>query len=116
MPSDYHALVARLYDISTDFEALNMFENLKKTLPGSHTSKKPAEKEEIYDPIDIDPPGWNKVKASAARSSRTNPNGQPSTRKEDADLIGKRAKWVLKEILEERKDRGACFRCGRKGC
>jgi hypothetical protein len=45
-----------------------------------------------------------------------NTNGYPSTRPEDRELLGKRAKWVNQEEIDARRQDRRCLRCGRNNC
>jgi len=45
-----------------------------------------------------------------------NTKGYPSTRPEDRELLGKRAKWVIQEEINARRREQRCLRCGRNNC
>ena len=68
--------------------------------------------------MEWEPPDVVRVNATHGNGRRQpiNPDGHPSTRPEDKDLIGKRAKWVSKEVLDQRREEGRCMHCGRDSC
>lgn len=61
---------------------------------------------------------WEPTSAVYVNTARIKKNisGYPSKRPEDQTLIGKRAKWVEKSELIQRREEGRCLRCGRDGC
>jgi hypothetical protein len=115
VPDDFNDIIARLHQISTDLDLLEMDKDLGqgRQFPRS-AHPTPRATEEIYDPMDWTP---TPVRVNAAGfQGPPNPNGYPSTRPEDQDLIGKRAKWVPQEELDRRRQENRCMRCGRHRC
>jgi hypothetical protein len=60
-------------------------------------------------------PTTTQVNAFGLRG-KGNTNGYPSTRPEDRELLGKRAKWVNQEEIDARRQDQRCLRCGRNNC
>jgi hypothetical protein len=60
-------------------------------------------------------PTTTQVNAFGLRG-KGNTNGYPSTRPEDRELLGKRAKWVNQEEIDARRQDRRCLRCGRNNC
>ena len=119
VPSTYVDLMKELHNISTDLDTLSIATG--RTGQRYNQPRHVAKEEEIWDPMDVDPPSYNaQARASARvatlRRGPPNPEGYPSKRREDRPLLGKRARWVSQEVMDERRARGACFRCGRDEC
>jgi hypothetical protein len=60
-------------------------------------------------------PTTTQVNAFGLRG-KGNTSGYPSTRPEDRELLGKRAKWVNQEEINARRQDRRCLRCGRNNC
>jgi len=125
VPNTYAKLVTRLHDISTQAYSLNIPVGKREKIYNSSWGKSAAEITSAvsgngipaYDPMEIDGPEHGaRVSAARRSSSPTNPNGHPSTRPEDRQYLGKRAKWASKEEMHARRTEGRCLRCGRQGC
>jgi hypothetical protein len=115
IPDDFNDIITRLHQISTDIDLLEMDKNHEQgRRPPRSAHQTPGATEEIYDSMDWTP---TTVRANATTPrGLPNPNGYQSTRPEDQDLIGKRAKWVSQEEMDKRRNENRCLRCGRHGC
>jgi hypothetical protein len=103
-------MIDRLHEISTDLDTGLIH---RKEKPYQGPNQRPATVEQTYDPMD-----WTstvRVNTAAPRGI-PNPTGHQSTRPEDQDLIGKRAKWVSQGEIDKRRYENRCLRCGRHGC
>lgn len=99
IPETFEQLVSRLHEISADLDMLAFKNGQISSVPAT-------------DAMDWTP---SHTKTYATRTA-PNPEGYPSKRPEDQNLLGKRAKWVEKEELEKRRHTSRCLRCGRTGC
>jgi hypothetical protein len=110
IPSSYSELIARLHAISSDRDLFAAKRNSTKTvnqLPRTQPrNSKPATPVYKADPMD-----WTPTQTIALNNTRA---ARP--RKDDKDLIGKRAQWVSQAEFEARRDAGVCIRCAREGC
>jgi hypothetical protein len=104
IPSTYSELIARLHAISSDRD---LFATRKTSKTGNQLVRtqlrRPAAP--IYD---AEPMDWTPTPAVAINNTRP--------RKEDKDLVGKRARWVTQSEYETRRNSGLCIRCAREGC
>ncbi len=107
IPKSFEGIINQLHEISTDLDTMS----LAKTTTSYRQPARHQKSEEVYDPMDIDPPE-TRISSAGTRNS----TGYPSKRSEDKILIGKRAKWVDKEVMDKRKEEGRCLRCGRDKC
>lgn len=115
IPQDFSDIIRRLHEISNDIDMMSM-KNPRQEYRHDGESRAKAStirplKEEVYEPMD-----WVPSTPSQISTTRVNPEGYRSGRAEDRPLYGKRAKWVNRETLEERKKDGRCLRCGRSDC
>jgi hypothetical protein len=69
--------------------------------------------------MEWEPTPYDTTRVNAIRGYRydtLNPDGYPSTRAEDRNLLGKRAKWVDYRKMNARKKENRCLYCGRSNC
>lgn len=109
VPSTFSELIARLHEISTDNDTLDI------NRPQRSHSPKTTHARTTYEPMD-----WTPTQAVTVNHTYPRPNRQrsvpESTPPWDQHLIGKRAKWATPDEVERRRAEGRCFRCGRGGC
>ncbi len=108
IPKTFMEIVERLHDISTD---LDTAANMRRGTYRPSGARPSRQNDEVYGPMDIEPPE-TRIGSTRARNS----SGYPSKHPEDKILLGKRAKWVDKEVMDKRKEEGRCLRCGRDRC
>lgn len=115
IPSTFQEIVNTLHAISTDIDMLNLQKGARKTLSsGSSTRVPTTAREEIYRSEDT--MDWTPSYTKVTKSQIPNPDGYKSDRPEDRALMGKRAEWVTKDVINRRREEGRCLRCGRSGC
>lgn len=109
IPPTFAGLIARLHEISTDRDALNI------SRPQRPRSPKTSRVEATYEPMDWMP---TTTVATGAIQSQTDRHryGPEAPQEKDKHLVGKRAKWVSQDEVVRRKAEGRCIRCGRDGC
>ncbi|KAI3122130.1 hypothetical protein CBS147326_8957 [Penicillium roqueforti] len=100
LPDDLTELILLLRRIDTDMDLL-----LSETKRASNYQERKVTRPRS--PVD-DRMEWSPTPAVTIASLRT--------RREDRDLVGKRARWVDEEELERRRREGRCYRCGCDGC
>jgi hypothetical protein len=120
----YAEFAQKCVDISNDMELLGQWTR-KANRYGSRTTESTPIPTVITTPLQVpreDMMEWEptpaiQTKIHATRVRRApNLTGYPSTRPEDQQLIGKRAKWVSQEEMDARRQEGRCLRCSRTGC
>lgn len=120
-PDEYADYVSLLKNISVRMELYGEF----KTSPGTRTQNNQAVRGTaapnavpIVTPPDADTEMTDapSLQINTTRTGPANPNGYPSKRPEDRNLLGKRAQWVSREVYDRRREEGRCLRCGRDGC
>ncbi|THC88328.1 hypothetical protein EYZ11_012226 [Aspergillus tanneri] len=109
VPATFNETIDRLNEISLDHEIYDLEPPVKQA-PGA-----PTQAQNDHDAMEWTPTGV-KINAVKPRPPITNPDGYPSTRPEDRDLLGKRAKWMPVEEINQRRVEKRCIRCGRSGC
>jgi hypothetical protein len=116
IPGTFQEIINTLHSISTDIDMLNVQKGSRKESQQPRTTQPNANRrEEVYlagDAMDWAPT----TTVSTGRAQVTNPGGFRSSRPEDQPLLGKRAQWVAKEVINQRLAEGRCLRCGRDGC
>ena len=113
IPGTFMGIIHRLHEISTDMDIINLQTNNRPSKQPVFSFPKAKHNEPIYEPMD-----WTSSTNVNAFNSRgpPNPDGFASTRPEDQNLVGKRAKWVTPDILAKRREENRCLRCGRDNC
>jgi hypothetical protein len=115
IPRTFQEIVNRLHEISTDLDMLNIKKSQRslRSTNNATVPQSPLVSQPEHDPMD-----WSPTPSSTVSAGRATPNprGYASKRPEDAPLVGKRAKWVPKGIIDTRRAEGRCLRCGRDGC
>lgn len=95
IPNDFLGLINRLHEISTDKDTLGLHETKPyRTARASNT-----------DEMD-----WTPTVSVNRTETRT------TRRRNSAEKQPKRARWVNEEEIQDRRQSGRCFRCGRHGC
>lgn len=101
LPANWEGYVQKVQEKATLFESLkrqNSHTSFPSSFPPSPSSLPPSQG--YGEPMDL---------SNVFTFSK-------ELQEENKKLKGKRAVWVSKEVLEERKKNRLCFRCGRKGC
>jgi hypothetical protein len=113
----YSRFVTKCEQLSSQMEMMGMWkkkDGKKDVRPAYQRPTVPIEEKMEWEPTPYDTTRVNATRGY--RYDPPNPDGYPSTRVEDRNLLGKRAKWVDYREMNARKEEGRCLRCGRSNC